>query len=139
MILLAENSVAHLSAVADKLVELYALAPTFFAWLVPALLSLVSALVLFAYWLGTKLEQAGKAHLESENELLATHLKLVKEKHDQVTGELTTLKTQIEELKRRDPRVAGQLDDSIERAQSANSSVTDTIAAAAKYVVGILG
>jgi ElaB/YqjD/DUF883 family membrane-anchored ribosome-binding protein len=95
--------------------------------------------VFFAYWLGTKFEQAGKTGLKGENELLATHLKLVKEKHDQATGELTTLKAQIEELKKRDPRVGGQLDDSIERAQSANSSVTDTIATAAKYVVGIFG
>jgi hypothetical protein len=42
-------------------------------------------------------------------------------------------------LKARDPRVGGQLDASIERAQASNNSVTDIVVTAAEYIAKLLG
>ncbi|MCK1386542.1 hypothetical protein [Bradyrhizobium sp. 21] len=118
-----------------KLSEAVDLAPGLFG----SLATIAVAITGGAFWFGKVLEASEKKALVAQSAFLTLQLNETKEKAARTTQDLATLKAQIEELKAKDPGVGRQLDASIERAQTSNNSVTDTISAAAKYVVEIFG
>ena len=122
--------------IVTKSAELYGVAPSFFNWAVPIIISLVPLLIFASWWFRGYFVEGNEALLRGQLALQVEQLKLASAQNEDMKRQITDLREQVaklseqEKLEVRSPELAAAtsiLASSVDRLLSANTAQSGTL------------